>query len=451
MRRIAILVAVLAISGCAMTDAISRKVVARAGDHVLTVEWFAETLAEGRASLRPDLLEQWAWSWVQYSLFLQAVADSGSFADSATVEEAMWPEMRYARVTALYEELAKGRPQTDSAQVDSAFAAGDYRIIDHILIGMSTSDPRSERGEKRRRAEVIRARLMAGRSWATEAQATTDVATRSSDGRLGMIERGQTVSEFERVVFSLEPGDLSEITETYYGYHIIRRPILAEVRDEYEREISAVLLEQWKVAWLQELTERRGVRITDDGPDTMRDAVDRPVRVLARESGKVIGNYDGGRFTDVDFVRWLQASSGEEHISVDDASEESLRNMATMAMQSELLHLEAEKAGVVVPQEQYARILRVLENRIRRLRRALRVDSVMALAEGPNARLQVAQEVLFEYKTRTARNLREVAKVPPFLAAKLRSERPWSFSYAGLNKAIRRATELRAMRDSTSS
>ncbi len=450
MRRIAIFVAVLAISGCAITDAIGRKVVARAGDHVLTVDWFAETLAASRVSLRPDPVERWAWSWVDYSLFLQAMADGETFADSATVEQAMWPEVLFTRAEAFREERDENRLQIDSAMVDSAFAAGDYRIIDHILVGTSASDRESARSDKRRRAEDIRARLVAGGSWAEEAQVTDDIATRNTGGRLGMMERGQTVPDFEQVVFSLEPGDLAEVAETHYGYHIIRRPPLAEVREEYDRRIRAILLERWQEALLQELTERRSVRITDDGPAILRDAVARPVKALAREPGRVIGTYDGGRLTDVDFVLWFQVWAGEQPMPAVDTSDAGLRRMAMEAMWNEVLHLEAKEAGVAISQEQHRRIRQALEGRLGRLRRVLRVDSVMALAEGPAARQRVAREALFEYKTRTARNLREMVKVPPFLASKLRSEYRWSFSYAGLNKAIRRATELRAVRDTTS-
>lgn len=447
MYRLIIPLMVLAFTSCSFTDALSRNVVARAGDQELTVDWFAQTLANGAAPLRPDAMERWAWSWVQYSLFLQALADGETFVDSATVEEAMWPEVLFTRVAIFQENLAETQPRFDSVQFDSAYAAGDHRIIDHILIGVWPSDSQRERNEKRLRAEAVRARLADGGSWATEAQATTDAATRAAAGRLGMIERGQTLPEFEQAAFSLEPGELSEVTETLHGYHVIRRPTLAEVREEYYRWIGAVLSRRREAGFLQELMERRGVRVTDEALDILRDAAEGPLVVLAREPGKVIGTYEGGILTDVGFVRWLQVWSAEWHISVDDTTAEALMNLATIAIQNEILDLEAQAAGVEVPPEEHANIRRALESKLDRLRRVLRVDSAMARADGVQERRQVARDVLADYKTRTARNLREVVMVPPFLAAKLRSERPWSFSYAGLDKAMRRAVELRTARE----
>jgi hypothetical protein len=66
-------------------------------------------------------------------------------------------------------------------------------------------------------------------------------------------------------------------------------------------------------------------------------------------------------------------------------------------------------------------------------------------------RKRVVQEGLDRYFIRTSQSLRDIEIVPPLLAAKLRSEMDWSFYYGGLNRTIRRAVELRAARDSTTS
>jgi len=41
-------------------------------------------------------------------------------------------------------------------------------------------------------------------------------------GDLGIFTRGQMVPEFEQVVFSMQPGEISNLVETVYGFHIIK-------------------------------------------------------------------------------------------------------------------------------------------------------------------------------------------------------------------------------------
>ncbi|MBN1485235.1 MAG: peptidylprolyl isomerase [Chloroflexia bacterium] len=48
-----------------------------------------------------------------------------------------------------------------------------------------------------------------------------DTGSRQQGGDLGWFSRGTMVTEFEEAAFSLEPGQLSEIVETQFGYHLI--------------------------------------------------------------------------------------------------------------------------------------------------------------------------------------------------------------------------------------
>jgi len=56
-----------------------------------------------------------------------------------------------------------------------------------------------------------------------------DLGTASRGGDLGFTSRGDFVKEFEVTAYSLEPGEISDIVETQFGFHIIK---LAERRGE---------------------------------------------------------------------------------------------------------------------------------------------------------------------------------------------------------------------------
>lgn len=49
-----------------------------------------------------------------------------------------------------------------------------------------------------------------------------DPQSKEQGGDLGWTRRDQTVPEFDRVLFALRPGQISNVTETQYGFHIIR-------------------------------------------------------------------------------------------------------------------------------------------------------------------------------------------------------------------------------------
>jgi hypothetical protein len=445
MRRILICTSALVFVGCG--DLFNRNIVARAGGNELTADWLAEAIAEGEIATQPTAVERWAWLWVQYSLYLQRLAEGDSLVDTTTVLEAMWPEVLKATVNNYYDRLLAERLVVTEATIDSAYNAGDHRLIDHILVAGGPRYPPDEDARRQRLARSLEARLRAGSSWEDEAQHTDDPATRNSWGRLGIITVGETMPEFEQTAFSLAPGEMSGVVQTEFGYHIIRRPALDDVRDEYREAITGVLVQRWKEEFLASLEAERELQVLEDGPAIMRYAADRPIRILASEPGDVIGTYEGGKLTDVTFVGWLQALPSWEHMSIEGAGDEELKEMARIAMQNDILYLEAKSVGTRLRDEQFAEIKRQLNNRLKWLRSAMRVDSVLARA-AREAREGVAREVLFEYTRRVITTHRDVQTVPPFLARKLRAEEDWEFSYPGLNRAIRRSVALSDERSS---
>ncbi|UCG86665.1 MAG: peptidyl-prolyl cis-trans isomerase [Gemmatimonadota bacterium] len=439
MGRILVGALIVCLSGCG--DLFNRNVVARAGADELTVEWLAQTLAESNVPPQPTVVERWSWLWIQYALYLQRLAAGDSLIDTTTVLEAMWPEVLIGTVENYYDRLVAERVTVGERQVDSAYAAGNHILIDHILVAADAQLTPEENQRRRRLAEAIHARLAAGGDWDREAQNSDDPATRHLNGRLGLVTPGEMAPQFEQAAYELDPGEISGVVDTRFGYHILRRPALEDVREEFAGRIAEVLVERWKTEYVEELSIQRALHVLDEGPEIIREAAERPIRVLALEPRRVIGTYDGGVLTDVTFVGWLQAWPAWEHMGIEGAGDEELKEQARMAMQNEILFLEAKSVGTRLRAEQFSRIKGQLSRRLSLLRRAMRVDTVMARA-APEDRNKVARQVLDEYVSRIITGGGTMQTVPPFLARKLRAESDWRFSYAGVNRAIRLAVEL---------
>src|SRR5437763_1839487 len=75
----------------------------------------------------------------------------------------------------------------------------------------------------RAKAESILAEIKRGGDFALLAKRESmDPTTKETGGDLGWARRGQYVAEFERWVWSLPPGELSQVFESPFGYHIVR-------------------------------------------------------------------------------------------------------------------------------------------------------------------------------------------------------------------------------------
>ncbi|USN53860.1 MAG: peptidylprolyl isomerase [Candidatus Nomurabacteria bacterium] len=81
-----------------------------------------------------------------------------------------------------------------------------------------------ENAQKRELADAVLARVKNGNEDFGEVakQFSEDESTASNGGELGFFGQGEMVQPFEDAVSQLEPGEVSDIVETSFGYHIIQ-------------------------------------------------------------------------------------------------------------------------------------------------------------------------------------------------------------------------------------
>src|SRR5438874_10702709 len=81
-----------------------------------------------------------------------------------------------------------------------------------------------------------------GASWIHFAQVarrySEDPGSKSKGGYLPATPRGQFVPAFDSAAWTLPPGAMTAVVRTPFGFHIIRRPPLAEVRDSFRVDLE---------------------------------------------------------------------------------------------------------------------------------------------------------------------------------------------------------------------
>ena len=108
----------------------------------------------------------------------------------------------------------------------------------HILIKTEPSTQEREKEDAKKNAEEIRAMIKEGKPFEELAKKhSQDQATAEEGGDLGFFARGQMVKPFEEVAFALNPGEVSDVVETRFGFHIIK---VDAVKEEGARPIETV-------------------------------------------------------------------------------------------------------------------------------------------------------------------------------------------------------------------
>ncbi len=136
----------------------------------------------------------------------------------------------------------------------SRWMTAEQRRAHHILIVAEADKPAAERAKAREKAEALLKDLRARPSAFEElARANSqDPGSAERGGDLDYFGRGAMVKPFEDAVFAMQPGEISNIVETDFGFHIIRlddvrggeRPPFESVRAEVEAEVRQSLAQR---------------------------------------------------------------------------------------------------------------------------------------------------------------------------------------------------------------
>lgn len=174
---------------------------------------------------------------------------------------------------ALLIERTRTRRVTDACHVTPAdverfyrehperFAEPEQLHVFAITLGVDPSTGQAKWSATRAEAEALRARLVAGASFADAARERSTDPSGAKGGDMGFVHRGSLTPAFESVLKDLPVGTTSAVIETLYGYHIVRvsevRPArhmrFAEARARLTTDLREQRCQETSDAWMARL------------------------------------------------------------------------------------------------------------------------------------------------------------------------------------------------------
>lgn len=125
-------------------------------------------------------------------------------------------------------EVASAEPATDEearafyAKNPEKFTQPEAVRASHILLLVDEKADEATRKKLRGQMDGILKRARAGEDFAALAKAHSQDGSAAQGGDLGFFTRGRMVPPFEQAAFALEPGALSDVVTTQFGYHVIK-------------------------------------------------------------------------------------------------------------------------------------------------------------------------------------------------------------------------------------
>jgi peptidyl-prolyl cis-trans isomerase D len=213
--------------------------------------------------------------------------------DSTRVPEDL--EVDEAKITAFLAEREE-EARTLYSQRASIYDVPEQVRARHVLIKLEADAEEAEIAAAEARAREVRKRLQEGEDFAAVAsEVSDDPGSKGLGGDLGLFGRGQMVKPFEDVAFALEPGTLSDVVRSDFGFHIIRveehndarQTPFEEARNDLARELIAqeVVTEQNR-----EVAEKLSAAV--EGGSSLEDAA-RAQELTLERSGWLRRRPDG--------------------------------------------------------------------------------------------------------------------------------------------------------------
>ena len=141
----------------------------------------------------------------------------------------------------------------------------------HIFISYKTDSAKTDTAAALKKIEDIKKQLDEGADFAELAKKySEDPGSRENNGDLGFFPRRSMVKEFDEAAFNLKKGEISNIVQTRYGFHIIKLtdmkpyPSFEEDKEELKKIFKRTRYDNAYNAYVANLKEKYNFKINNN-------------------------------------------------------------------------------------------------------------------------------------------------------------------------------------------
>jgi parvulin-like peptidyl-prolyl isomerase len=243
----------------AATGADEANVVARVGDGAVTLETYRRKLHEKARALHksPLALTEEERRAVVDELVQEEVLFQHGLATGVAAQDAFL-RRRIVNLVMENEGKASGRDDVPEEELRRYYEENRDRYrteemvrASHILIKIGRGSSEADRQQALQKARFVRAEILKDPNrFAELSKKYSEGPSASRGGDLGYFTRDRMVKEFSEAAFGLAPGQVSDVIETTFGYHVIkvedRRPAQYEPFERARRKVLAEVVQRRK-------------------------------------------------------------------------------------------------------------------------------------------------------------------------------------------------------------
>jgi PPIC-type PPIASE domain len=454
MLRLCVIVLVAGLVGCSNFRELfsaHADVAAEAGGQQLAADRLAAIMTPAGKSIRVnrETADFVVNAWIDYMLLGQAVVTGRLPMDSASIAEALWPDIAELKGSHWHDTLMERRAKVPEAAADSLYRDTDVRVLQHILIGVRPNTDSATQKKARKKAETTLVRLKGGANFSQlAAQISEDPGSKADSGFLPPSPKGRFVPSFDSAGWILQPGQMSGLVRTAFGFHIIKRPTLGEVRERLMDYLAGRAGAHLDSLYMDSLAISNKLEVVPGAPAAMRAAVQSPED--SKDSKRTLVRYHGGELTVKDYLRWVRALPPQYAMQLKGGNDSMLVRFARILTQNTLLLREADSAHIAITKQEWD----TLSHHYRTQLDTLRVEVGLNQSDLTDAstplpeRQKLADLKVDQYFDRLTQGKARLRPLPSALATLLRQRFPYRVNDAGVNRAVEIAKGLKEKSDS---